>query len=104
MRKILTVQELRKLDASSCFIGAFERKFGTKVSIPKALAWFRETGRKKWEAWILAQTPELTEAFLHYGADARTWSDYAILWAEHRGQPEVVEILKEAIAVSPVSS
>ncbi len=132
MRKILTVQELKELDACDSAVETFEQKFGAGASISEVLDWLREIGREDWEAWILGQTIELTKAFLHYGADVHTASDEALYWAamnnhleivkfllEHGvdanaqggealywagrcGHPEVVRVLKEAIAASPV--
>ena len=89
--QMLTVQMLVGFEACLPARRAFEIRFGTKASIANVLAWLRKIGEKEWEGWILAQTPELTAAFLLHGADVH--DGHALIEASRQGRIDVARLL-----------
>jgi len=75
---------------------AWQDRFGDRATVADTLKWLHETKEERWEAWLLAQTPEMTKAMLAAGADVHAADDEALVEAVERGRLRVVKLLRAA--------
>jgi ankyrin repeat protein len=95
MMEYLTLEILGDLEKKPCHVArvAFKERFGTKAKIKDIITWLNGIEQKEWLAWILAQTSEITKAFIENGADVRTCDDEALRWTALYGHTEAAELL-----------
>jgi len=96
MKAYLTVKELKGSKLCPIDRRKFRKHFkGNKAPIKDLLRWVRFLRKPEWEAWLLAQTPELTRSMLAAGADVNACNGYAFFFAETENRPEVLRLLRE---------
>lgn len=100
----LTGKKLKDMEACKEARWSFRSIFGEKATIKQVLRRLQNPGKrdkytlryKGWLGWLMAQTLELTTAFLEAGADVHAEDDYALRCATDSDYAEIVKILLEA--------
>lgn len=96
MKTYLTLKDLREMKPRPIDPRRFRKRFRDgKARIGDALRWIRFLRKPEWEAGLLAQTPELTEAMIAAGANVDACNGYAFFLAGTENRPEVLTLLKE---------
>jgi len=92
-QEMITLEWLKEHEACSSFMSFWHERFGNKATVANTVRWLHKIGEKRWEMWLLTQTPEMTKAALGAGADIHAGGDRALVVAAQAGRLEVVELL-----------
>ena len=90
---MITLEWLREHGAWEDSTWAWEDRFGDRATVADTVKWLHERGEGYWEAWLLAQTPEMTKAALAAGADVHAANDEALVKVAKEGYAELAKIL-----------
>jgi len=101
LKKYLTYQELKEMEACIESLMSFRSIFGKRASIEQVVYRLQNPGKRdkyseeyeEWLGWLMAQTLELTIALLKVGTDVHAKNDFALRWTARDGDLEMVKIL-----------
>ena len=71
----------------------FQEIFGQSATIKQIVQELHERELSGWEAWLLSETPAITESLLKHGANVHAYHDFALSCAAIDGRTKTVAIL-----------
>ena len=90
---LITLKWLKEHRACEHLVWLWQDCFDDTATVADTVGWLHKRGIDYWEAWLLAQTPEMTKAMLVAGANVHAADDEALVEATYFGRLEVVKIL-----------